>query len=278
MTTLTGGRLRIGQPGRQDEPSNGNELLVLAERAALAGGSLVQAADLPLDVRRKDGGRGIVTSLDCAVEERIREVILAARPNDRFIGEELSPLAGNGGVEWIVDPIDGTNNFVSGLDQWSVSIAARIGPRVVAGVVYLPATGEVYTACVGAGARWEGDRVRRRDGAECLDEAVVATGFAPSQDSRLGQLDQLGRVMGVVRDVRCHGAASLELCRVALGELDGYYESGLNLWDVAAAGLIASEAGVLLSGAPWSGSGTFVAARPQIATPLRRLVDSGSDD
>lgn len=277
MTTVAGGQMPNGRSGRRAECHDRSELLSLAERAALAAASLIRSADLPPDVRRKGEDAGIVTSLDGAVEACIRDAILAVRPDDCFIGEELLPRAGGSGVEWIVDPIDGTNNFVVGLAQWSISIAARVGPRIVAGVVHLPATGETYTAFVGSGARCDGVPILVREGAASIGDAVVATGFASKRASHYRQLDQLGRVVGVVRDVRCHGAASLEICKVATGQLDGYYESDLNLWDVAAAGLIATEAGVELSGAPWSGPGTLVAARSHLAGPLRCLVDPVPD-
>ncbi|HEU4737682.1 MAG TPA: inositol monophosphatase family protein [Solirubrobacterales bacterium] len=272
MTTV-GSHLPVGRSARRIGGFDAGELLSLAERAAWQAASLVRGTGLPLGVRRKRENEGIVTSLDRVVEECIREEILAARPDDCFLGEELGPRVGNSGVEWIVDPIDGTNNFVTGLSQWSISIAVRIGSQIVVGVVHLPATGETYTASVGSGARCQGVPISGREGAGSIGDAVVATGFASSQAARFAQLKQLGRVVGVVRDIRCHGAASLEICKVANGQLDGYYESGLNLWDVAAAGLVALEAGVELSGAPWSGSGTLVAARPHLADPLRRLVD-----
>ncbi len=276
MTTVSG-HLLDGRPGRQEVRFDPGELLFLAERAAFEAASLVRSTGLPLSVRRKCASDGIVTSLDPVIEACIREAILAARPDDCFVGEELPLRAGDSGVEWIVDPIDGTNNFVAGLSQWSISIAARIGSRVVAGVVHLPATGETYTASVGSGARYQGVPIAGREGASSIGDAVVATGFASSRAAHFGQLEQLGRVVGAVRDVRCHGAASLEICKVAAGQLDGYYESDLSFWDVAAAGLVASETGVELSGAPWSGSGTLVAARPHLADSLRRLVDPLSD-
>lgn len=278
MSTVADGHTGIGRSGRREGCPDQSELLALAERAAIAATSLIRSVDLPLDVRRKSEDGGIATNLDRAVEECIREVILAARPDDCFVGEELLPRTGDSGVEWIVDPIDGTNNFVAGLSQWSISIAARVGPRIVVGVVHLPATGETFTACADSGARYEGASIPAREGATSIGDAIVATGFASGRASRFGQLDQLGRVLAVVRDVRCHGAASLELCKVAAGQLDGYYESDLSFWDVAAAGLIATEAGVELAGAPWSGSGTLVAARPHLAASLRRLVDPVSDD
>jgi myo-inositol-1(or 4)-monophosphatase len=253
------------------------ELLAVAERAAGAAATLIRDTTLiaqpALGPRGSD--KGLVTELDLAAELCIRETILSQRPDDGIIGEEFGRLPGRSEVEWIVDPIDGTTNYVAGLGQWSVSIAARVNGRVEAAVVQVPRSSHTYTALAGFGAWCNGVRLpRRRARAQTLDDAVVATGFADSDDVRSEQIQQLTRVLGTVRDVRCHGAASIELCKVAIGEIDAYYESNLCLWDVAAAALVATEAGVEVLDGPESGGEALVAAPPLLARSLRRLIAS----
>ena len=250
------------------------ELLRLAERAAVAAAGLIKDSEVELEPSLKDDGGGLVTNLDYAVEECIREELIADRPSDGFRGEELSSVMGESEVEWIVDPIDGTNNLIAGLPHWSISIAAAVHGRVEVGVVNAPALGQMYGAYTGGAVKTDGchPSMLPRSAPELCD-AVVATGFAPSRTARAEQMNQLDRVVGEVRDVRCHGAASLELCGVAFGRLDAYYEAHLQLWDVAAAALIATEAGIDVSGQPWSGAGTLIAAPAALVDPLRCLVD-----
>lgn len=257
-----------------------------AELLAIARGAAAEAAALLRDawggeVRadQKSAERGIVTSLDLTAESRIREAVLSRRPNDEWLGEETGARPGETGVEWIVDPLDGTNNYVAGLPQWAVSIGVRMNGRIQLGVIDMPAIGDVYTAIAGVGA-WRNDEplqvgLRRTSR---LEHAVVATGFASDDARRLAQVEQLGRVLPQVRDIRCQGAASIELCGVAAGETDAYYESGLRVWDVAAGGLVATEAGLEVSGSPWVGVGTLVVAPASLDRPLRNLVDSGLGD
>ncbi len=259
----------------REEPVDQAELLGIAERAAGAAADLIRRSRAAVEPRAKANGEGLVTALDRAVEACIREEIAASRPDDSFAGEELPPLSGGSQIEWIVDPIDGTNNFVAGLPHWSISVAARSRRGFEVGVVDAPAMGQRYAACAGGGARRNGRSLSAAPGpVPDLADAVVATGFASGRAARAAQTSQLRRVLGAVRDVRCHGSASLELCGVASGLLDAYFESGLRIWDVAAAGLIASEAGIRVSGQPWSGAGTLLAAPPALADTLRRLIDS----
>jgi myo-inositol-1(or 4)-monophosphatase len=138
--------------------------------------------------------------------------------------------------------------------------------------VHIPSVGCTYTALAGGGSWRNGIRLPTQAGCANLRDAVVATGFSSSLDIRVTQLQQLMCVLEVVRDVRCHGAASVELCVVAAGELDAYYESDLRLWDVAAGALVAAEAGIEVAGSPLAGTGTLVAAPPRLADPLHCLV------
>jgi myo-inositol-1(or 4)-monophosphatase len=266
-------RDRTGWASEDGTSVKRTELLDLATKAAMSAAELIRNSKRGLKPQSKGRANGLVTVLDREVEECIRGELLAGRPEDGFFGEEL-PLVVGGDVEWIVDPIDGTNNLIAGLPHWAVSIAARVRGRVEVGVIHAPALGRRYTAQRGGGALCDGILLPRQEGgAANLTEAVVATGFGAGRAARDVQIEQLRRVAGGVRDVRCHGAAALELCGVAAGELDAYYESGLEPWDVAAGALIAAEAGNHVSGKPWSSDGTLIAARPTLAEPLRHLVD-----
>jgi len=260
---------------RRGSQVDSSELLAIAESAAAAAAALLCDATIDKqDASQELPGQGIVTALDLAAEHCIREFILSRRPTDEILGEELGRVSGHSDIAWIIDPIDGTNNYVAGLPQWAVSIAVQMYGRTETGVVHVPRVGNTYTALAGVGAWCNGLRLPPQTArAHDLGNAVVATGFADGSDQRAKQIQQLTRVLGVVRDVRCHGAASIELCNVAAGQIDAYYESDLCLWDVAAGALVATEAGVEVSGSPWSGDGTLVAAPPTLVDPLRHLVD-----
>ncbi len=257
---------------KRDERVFGDELLAIAWSAALAAADLLRSP-AELGEVSKTGGLGIVTSRDLDAESRIRQSILDLRPDDEVVGEEFERIDGRSGVLWIVDPIDGTNNYVAGLPDWSVSIAVQVDGQMEAAVVHVPRANRTYTARTGCGAWCNGLRLPLRPArTAAIGDAVVATGFAPSGQRRLVQLRQLTSVLDAVRDVRCHGAASTELCRVAAGELDAYYESDLCIWDVAAGALVAVEAGMEVSGHPWSGDGTLTAGPPALVPQLRRLL------
>lgn len=249
------------------------DLLAIAEEAAMSVAPILLDAPTSERTARQPDAAELVTELDLAAEASIRGTILSQRPADGFLGEELGGVPGQTDVEWIVDPVDGTVNYVAGLPQWAISVAARIAGRPVVAVVHAPELACTYTALAGSGAWRNGARISsRRLRVPSLRSAVITTGFASDTERRADQIDQLGRVLGVVRDIRCYGAASLELCSVAVGEIDAYYESGLRPWDVAAGALIATEAGIEVSGGPWSGEATLVAAPPPLAGPLRQLV------
>jgi myo-inositol-1(or 4)-monophosphatase len=202
----------------------------------------------------------VVTEADRASEALIRSLLARARPDDAFLGEEGSDDAGTSGVRWVVDPIDGTVNFLYDLPQYAVSIAAERDGRVVAGVVVNAATGVEYAAALGAGATRDGRPIAVRDTVP-LAERLIFTGFSYDADRRAVQATALVRLLPRVRDVRRLGSCALDLCHVAEGQADGYVEEAVNLWDHAAGGLIAREAGartVLLPGA--GGRDALVAA------------------
>jgi myo-inositol-1(or 4)-monophosphatase len=222
-------------------------LLDLARDVAL------EAADLVRAERRKgvevsatkSSPVDIVTEVDRAAESLIYERLMAARPDDGFLGEEGGSSSSTSGVTWVVDPIDGTVNFLYGIPQYSVSIAARLGDRVVAGVVVNVESGEVFAATLGGGATCDGKPLRVRDVVP-LSERLVVTGFNYVLDVRTRQAAAVAALLPEVRDIRRLGSAALDLCAVAAGRADAYVEEGLNAWDMAAGGLVATEAGARL--------------------------------
>jgi myo-inositol-1(or 4)-monophosphatase len=187
----------------------------------------------------------IVTEADRACERLIRDRLLGARPDDGIVGEEGSQRAGTSGVVWIVDPIDGTVNYLYGLPHYAVSIAAELAGDVVAGVVLAPVLGLEYVATRGGGATCNGRSVRPRPVAP-MSERLVATGFSYEQPARTRQAAYIARLLPQVRDLRRLGSCALDVCGVAAGTVDAYVEEGAHIWDHAAAGLILAEAGGVL--------------------------------
>lgn len=250
-------------------------LLELADRLAREAGALV------LELRQEAVGSSqskssltdLVTEADRRAERTIIDGILAARPDDAVLGEETAARTGTSGVRWIVDPIDGTTNYVYGIPAYAVSIAVERNGVVVAGVVHDPANATTYAAARGAGATRDGQPVRCSAAAE-LSTALIATGFSYLAPRRAEQARLLVEVLPRVRDIRRAGSAALDLCGVAGGHLDGYYEHGLQPWDLAAGWLIASEAGATvgdLRGGDPSGE-HLVAAAPALFAPLVELL------
>jgi len=256
----------------------------------------------PEVVATKSSPTDVVTEADRAAETMIRELIGAVRPGDRVLGEEggeTGRAGGKGGVgaggvggkisvRWIVDPLDGTVNYLYGLPDWAVSVAAEADGTVVAGAVFVPRRDELFSAALGGGAWLSGGALDPRgDDAPqpvrlaCntgvpLDRALVATGFGYDAGRRLAQGEVLRGVLPRVRDIRRGGSAAVDLCSVASGSVDAYYERGVNLWDIAAGGLIAAEAGARvtgLHGQPASSSMT-IAAGPPLLDELHDLLAS----
>ncbi|MEV5003107.1 inositol monophosphatase family protein [Nocardioides sp. LML1-1-1.1] len=203
----------------------------------------------------------VVTAADRASEELIRARILAARPDDAFLGEEGDDVAGTSGVRWIADPIDGTVNFLYGLPEHAVSLAAEVDGEVVAGVVVAVAAGEVYAATADGPATRDGRPLSVR-GPAPLGQRLVATGFSYVREVRAVQGAAVARLLPQVRDIRRSGSCALDLCRVAAGSLDGYVEEGVELWDHAAAGLVARRAGARLEHLPGAGGKDLVVCGP----------------
>ncbi|MFD8532077.1 inositol monophosphatase family protein [Streptosporangium canum] len=220
----------------------------LAEEIAREAGEMLLAKRpaRPEVLATKSSPTDVVTALDKASEELIRARIKAVRPDDAILGEE-GGSTGDGRVRWIVDPIDGTVNFLYGLPDWAVSIAVEVDGEVVAGVVNVVPRGEVFTAARGEGAWLSGERLRCNTGVP-LNRALVATGFGYETGRRRVQAEVLAHVVPRVRDIRRAGSAAADLCSVAAGRVDGYYERGPQVWDYAAGGLVATEAGARLGG------------------------------
>lgn len=250
-------------------------LLELAAGAAREAGSLLRASlDRPrTTVATKSTATDMVSEMDRAAEALLVDRLLGARPDDGMVGEEGTDRTGTSGVRWIVDPLDGTTNYLYRLPGFAVSIAAEVDGEVVAGVVYDVAHDELFAAARGAGATRDGAPIWCSD-ADTLATALVATGFSYQPDRRARQAQVLVGLLPRVRDLRRFGAASVDLCAVACGRVDAYYERGLAPWDLAAGALIAQESGAMVSdfdGGPVR-AGAVVAAAPGVAEALRSLL------
>jgi myo-inositol-1(or 4)-monophosphatase len=280
--TATSDRPTSGSP-TSDRPTAGiptagvdaSALLDLAERVARRAGELLLAgaADLRTDVRTKSSGTDMVSEMDRASEALVVEGILAERPDDAILGEEGASRAGTSGVRWVIDPLDGTTNYLYRQPTWAVSVAAEVDGRAVAGAVAAPGLGETFTAVRGKGA-WLNGAAITVSGGQDLATALVGTGFGYVASRRARQAAVLPELLPAVRDIRRNGVASLDLCWVACGRLDAYYEYGGQPWDVAAGLLIATEAGATafgLDGGPPAPESVMVAT-PAVARPLLDLL------
>ncbi len=251
----------------------------LTELAAIADAALdrvvpaLRSADALTDlaVATKSSGTDMVTEMDRWAEATIVEVISAARPDDGFLGEEGAAKESLSGVTWVIDPIDGTTNFLYDLPGYSVSIAARVDGIDVVGAVHDPIRGERFRAVRHRGATLDGSPISVSD-KDDLPTALVATGFSYEADRRRAQAEVLIHVLPAVRDIRRFGGAALDLCSLACGRVDAYYERGLNEWDTAAGALIALEAGALIDDRQPS-EGAFVGTTPGLFEALSRLLD-----
>jgi myo-inositol-1(or 4)-monophosphatase len=255
-------------PGDEDAAA----LLRLAVDAAAEAGALLASwrGDMrPEVIDTKSSPTDVVTEMDRKSEALITGRIRAVRPGDTVLGEEGGQTAGDSRpgegdagagdraaagqarVRWVVDPLDGTVNYLYGLPDWAVSIAAEVAGAVVAGVVEIPRYGETFTAAAGQGAWLHRDgiaiRLRCNPGVS-LGQALIGTGFGYSAGRRQVQGEVVAALLPYVRDIRRGGSAAVDLCSVAAGRMDAFYERGLNYWDYAAGGLIAREAGAVVGG------------------------------
>jgi myo-inositol-1(or 4)-monophosphatase len=253
-----------------------SELAALAEEIAREAGAQLReaAAGGALRTQAKSSPTDLVSEADLAAEQLIRERLLAARPDDGMLGEEGSDTAGTSGLRWIVDPLDGTTNFLFGLPQWGVSIAVEDGDGMLAGVVYDPSRDECWAGERGGAATLNGKRVQRPDPPETLATALVCTGFGYDADVRAAQAATVARLLPQVRDIRRLGSCALDLAWTAAGRYDAYFERGVHHWDVAAGELLCRCAGLEvreLAPLPPSGPGVLVAA-PALVDQLLPLI------
>jgi myo-inositol-1(or 4)-monophosphatase len=268
----------------RDAVTDPEVLLQIARDAAGEAGRLLaswRGNERPEVVDTKSSPTDVVTEMDRRSEALITEWIRAIRPGDTVLGEEGGQTLGGHDdsdappdpvrVRWVVDPLDGTVNYLYGLPDWAVSIAAEVDGTILAGVVEVPRFGETFTALAGHGA-WlhrngnGADIPLRCNSGVALGQALVGTGFGYDSARRRVQGEVVAALLPHVRDIRRGGSAAVDLCSVAAGRMDAFFERGLNYWDYAAGGLIAREAGALvggLSGRPESTSMT-VAAGPDL--------------
>ncbi len=243
-----------------EDPDVVRALVQVAEQVAREAGALVR------DGRRravtvaatKSSAQDVVTAMDLASEALLRRRLAELRPDDAILGEEEAFRPGSSGLTWVVDPIDGTVNYLYGLPVYAVSVAAVTGPdpaaapdpatwTALAGCVFAPEDGRAYTAGRGLGA-WLGDQRLRANESRPLIDSLVGTGFGYVAERRRSQGRIVAELLPRVRDIRRAGCASLDLCAIASGGLDLYFERGLQPWDLAAGALIAQEAGAQVTG------------------------------
>jgi myo-inositol-1(or 4)-monophosphatase len=251
-------------------------VIELAEQIAREAGAQLRAAfETELRIETKSTPTDLVSEADVAAETLIRERLLAARPADGMLGEEGSDSPGTSGLRWIVDPLDGTTNFLFGIPQWGVSIAVEDEQGMLAGVVYDPMRDELWAAVRGGEPTLDGKPFSGREHAQDLGTALVSTGFGYEADVRAAQAAITGRLLPRVRDIRRMGSAAIDLAWTAAGRYDAYFERGIKTWDFAAGALICEAAGLEvrhLNPVPPMEAGILVAPR-RLADELASLVD-----
>jgi myo-inositol-1(or 4)-monophosphatase len=251
-------------------------LLALAASAARAAGNLLldRFGGTQSGLASKSTRTDLVSDADRDAEALITGMLRAARPDDALLAEEGGAEEGASGVRWLVDPLDGTVNYLWGVPHWSVSIAARDGAGDLAAVVHDPCRDETFTAVRGGPAR-RGDDALTLSPSSDVAEALLGTGFAYAADERARQAATLEALLPRVRDIRRFGSAALDLAWVAAGRLDAFYETGLSDWDWAAGAMLVREAGgtvhrLVRDGRPPG----ILAARPGLHAPIAALIDT----
>jgi myo-inositol-1(or 4)-monophosphatase len=255
------------------------ELLELALDLAAAAAAVLRDRPADLGATSKSSPTDVVTVMDKAAERLILDGLGTARPDDAVVSEESPARTGDSGVQWLVDPLDGTVNYYYAIPHYSVSIAAQIGADLVAGAVYDVERRIAYTATAGGGAFCDGVAIR------CSTQAdpalsLLGTGFNYDVGMRRMQAHAISQILPEVRDIRRAGSAALDLCAVAGGRLDAFYESGMHPWDWAAGALIAREAGARVEGLRGRPPGrhTTLAANPALFGRLHDLLVAATDD
>jgi myo-inositol-1(or 4)-monophosphatase len=245
----------------------------LAERAARAAGEVLLSyyGRPPEGLGSKSSVTDPVSDADREAERTVRELLAAERPDDGLLAEEGSHADAASGRRWVVDPLDGTVNYLYGFPAWGVSVALEDQRGTILGVVLDPLRDDCFVAERGAGARLNGDVIGVRDRRE-LDRALVATGFSYEPVRRAEQAGVARRLLPRVRDLRRAGAAALDLAWLAAGRVDAYYERGLHHWDWAAGRLLVEEAGGAVAPLEGEPEGLVAAATPELLEDLRTLI------
>lgn len=246
-------------------------LLELASEIAIEAGDLLKRRPDSFEIDTKSSAIDIATQMDRKAEELIVSAILERRPDDGIIAEEGATRRSKSGITWVIDPLDGTVNYLYDLPGWCVSIACKDESGTLVGVVHAPTLGNtVWHATKGGGAFRNGERVRVREEVS-LSRALIATGFAYSMEIRRDQVKVINDLLPLCRDIRRLGAAAVDLCHVASGTIDAYFEIGLKEWDKAAGALIIEEAGGVVTGGE-SESSRLVAANPALHHQLETFL------
>jgi myo-inositol-1(or 4)-monophosphatase len=255
--------------------SLGTELRTIAEQLARAAGDMALAGRRSGDVTAttKSSPTDMVTQYDKASEDMITAGLREMRPDDGIVGEEGASRDGTSGITWHIDPIDGTSNFYFDIPMWAVSIGAVDESGPIAGAVYVPALGDMFTAARGEGATLNGGRIAVRENT-LLSDALVCTGFSYHVSEREVHAQRVATMVGQIRDIRRFGAAAIDLCFVACGRLDAYFEEHLNSWDLIAGQVIATEAGAVVTN--FSGDTVtpqqVLASQPGVQKALIQLI------
>jgi myo-inositol-1(or 4)-monophosphatase len=233
----------------EEVPTRSEELLTIARRLATeAGEFLLDGLHRErIEVETKSSSSDMVSEMDRGAERLLVDGILAARPHDGILGEEGTNTQGTSGVRWVIDPLDGTTNYLYGQPQWSVSIGIEIDGVASVGVVDAPMLRETYTAALGSGA-WCNERRLYVSPCDSLASALIATGFGYDASLRQWQGAIVSTLLPEIRDIRRAGSAALDLCFVASGRVDAYYERGCNAWDLCGGSVVIREAGGLATG------------------------------
>jgi len=248
------------------------ELLELAKKVGAEAAALLMDRPPAFEIEEKSTAIDIATQMDKKAETFIVQSLLAARPEDGIIGEEGAAVESKSGVTWVIDPLDGTVNYFYGLPGWNVSIAAKDKDGSVVGVVTAPTINSTWWASRGGGAFFNGSKIKTNEPV-AFDRAFIGTGFQYDVAHRGRQIENVGRMLPLIRDMRRNGAAAVDICSVAMGALDAYFEDGLKEWDWAAASLVATEAGAkfgLYGQAPYM---TTLAAGPTLYAELEGFLN-----
>lgn len=250
-------------------------LLDLALRAATAAGDeLLRRYGNVKGLDSKSSATDPVSDADRASEALLVEMLVAERPEDGILGEEGADRPSQSGLRWVIDPLDGTVNYIYGIDEWAVSVAVEDAEGPIVGVVRNPVSGRTYTGVRGGGAFVDGRPIRVNDPVPAA-RALVATGFSYQAERRVKQSAFMARLLPQIRDLRRIGSAALDVCMVADGQVDAFLEEGVNWWDVAAGTVIAREAGVVDSKVSPSGAAPgYLFAGPALHAELTAIFES----